>query len=78
MKTLDVVIGARCGFKGKSSNRAKKNAKARGKKGKGKGEGRRNVETFAVCDNAQMTFSPAVSQFHAFFPKHFSNGLKKI
>jgi len=59
VKMLDVVLGARCGFKGESSKRAKKNQKARGRKGKGKGAGRRNLETFAVCENAQMTFSPA-------------------
>ena len=58
---LDLVIAVKCGFEGKRGKKPKKAMKPRGRKGLGKALGRRNLETFAVCSNAQMTFSPAVS-----------------
>lgn len=57
------MIAVKCGFDGKGTKKGKKTMKARGFKGKGKALGRRNLETIAVCSNAQMTFSPAVSIF---------------
>lgn len=58
---LDLVIAVKCGFDGKRGKKPKKAMKPRGRKGSKKAMGRRDVETFAVCSNAQMTFSPAVS-----------------
>ncbi|XP_066928149.1 uncharacterized protein [Clytia hemisphaerica] len=61
---LDVVILIKCGFDGKKSRKAKKKSKARGRNGSQKAVNRRHLETFSVCSNAQMTFSPS----------YFSNG----
>ena len=55
------MIAVKCGFEGKRGKKPKKAMKPRGRKGIAKALGRRNPETFAVCSNAQMTFSPAVS-----------------
>lgn len=56
---LDLVIAVKCGFEGKGGKKPKKAMKPRGRKGMAKALGRRDLETFSVCTNAQMTFSPA-------------------
>ena len=51
----------KCGLNGKKAKKPVKGKHERGKKGKGKGSNRRSPSTFAVCPNAQITFSPSVS-----------------
>ena len=61
---LDITIAVRCGFQDEiaKSIKAKKSEKQRGKKGAKKDAAKRAPETFQVCANGQMTFSPSVSQ----------------
>jgi len=56
---LDLVIAVQCGFDVKKAKKAMKAMKTRGRKGMKKAMNRRNPETFSVCSNARMTFSPA-------------------
>uniref|UniRef100_A0A7M5XNT6 Uncharacterized protein n=2 Tax=Clytia hemisphaerica TaxID=252671 RepID=A0A7M5XNT6_9CNID len=63
VKALDVVLSTKCGFKGEGSKKGKPQKQSkeatRGKKGPVKNSGRRDLETFEMCSNSQMTFSAA-------------------